>query len=106
LILYLDTSALVKLYAEEVGTETVEQTVGEAEAVATSVVTYAEAQATLSRKLSEKVFSRGSDLATYLPLVALVTAKRRRPGLYFANAANNRFNKRQGADIQARSLDL
>jgi uncharacterized protein with PIN domain len=103
LILYLDTSALVKLYAEEVGTETVEQTVGEAEAVATSVVTYAEAQATLSRKLSEKVFS---DLATYLPLVALVTAKRRRPGRYFANAANNRSNKRQGADIQARSLDL
>jgi hypothetical protein len=68
-----------------------------------SVVTYAEAQATLSRKLSEKVFS---DLATYLPLVALVTAKRRRPGRYFANAANNRSNKRQGADIQARSLDL
>jgi uncharacterized protein len=57
LILYLDTSALVKLYAEEEGTETVEQAVDEAEAVATSVVAYAEARAALARKLREDVFS-------------------------------------------------
>jgi uncharacterized protein len=57
LILYLDTSALVKLYAEEEGTETVERAVDEAEAVATSVVAYAEARAALARKLREDVFS-------------------------------------------------
>jgi len=57
LILYLDTSALVKLYAEEEGTETVELAVDEAEAVATSVVAYAEARAALARKLREDVFS-------------------------------------------------
>ena len=57
LILYLDTSALVKLYAEEEGTETVELAVDEAEAVATSVVAYAEARAALARKLRDDVFS-------------------------------------------------
>ena len=58
MILYLDTSALVKLYAEEEGTATVEQAVEEAEAVATSVVAYAEARAAFARKLREGVFSR------------------------------------------------
>jgi predicted nucleic acid-binding protein len=58
LILYLDTSALVKLYAEEEGTETVERAVDEAEAVATSVVAYAEARAAFARKLREDVFSQ------------------------------------------------
>ena len=57
MILYLDTSALVKLYAEEECTETVERAVDEAEAVATSVVAYPEARAALARKLREDVFS-------------------------------------------------
>ena len=57
LILYLDTSALVKLYAEEAGTETVEQAVDEAEAVTTSAIAYAEARAALARKRRENVFS-------------------------------------------------
>lgn len=58
MILYLDTSALVKLYAEEEGTGVVERAVEEAEAVATSVVAYAEARAAFARKLREGVFSR------------------------------------------------
>lgn len=58
MILYLDTSALVKLYAEEEGTGTVERAVGEAESVATSVVAYAEARAAFARKVREGVFSR------------------------------------------------
>jgi uncharacterized protein len=58
LILYLDTSALVKLYAEEEGTGIVERAVEEAEAVAASVVAYAEARAAIARKLREGVFSR------------------------------------------------
>lgn len=57
MILYLDTSALAKLYAEEEGTVTVERAIDEAEAVATSVVAYAEARAALARKLREGVFS-------------------------------------------------
>ena len=57
MILYLDTSALVKIYADEEGTETVERAIDEAEAVATSVVAYAEARAALARKLREGVFS-------------------------------------------------
>lgn len=58
MILYLDTSALVKLYVEEEGTATVERAVEEAEVVATSVVAYAEARAAFARKFREGVFSR------------------------------------------------
>lgn len=57
MILYLDTSALVKLYAEEEGTEVVERAVEEAELVATSVVAYAEARAAFARKHREGIFS-------------------------------------------------
>jgi predicted nucleic acid-binding protein len=48
-ILYLDTSALVKLYVEEAGSPAVVSRVGEAEAVATVRVSYAEARAALAR---------------------------------------------------------
>jgi predicted nucleic acid-binding protein len=57
LILYLDTSALVKLYAVEEGRKAVEQAVEEADRVATCAVAYAEARAALARKLREGVFS-------------------------------------------------
>lgn len=50
MILYLDTSALVKIYVEEEGTEAVERAVEEAEWVATSVVAYAEARSALARR--------------------------------------------------------
>lgn len=53
MILYLDTSALVKLYVEEAGTGAVVTRVGEAEAVATVRVTYAEARAALARHRRE-----------------------------------------------------
>ena len=49
--LYLDTSALVKLYVEEEGRETVFEAVEKAEWVATSTVAYAEARATFARKV-------------------------------------------------------
>jgi predicted nucleic acid-binding protein len=48
-ILYVDTSALVKLYVEEAGTLKVVTRVGHAEAVATALITYAEARAALAR---------------------------------------------------------
>ncbi len=46
---YLDTSSLVKLYVTEAGTDVVEQLVGDASVVATSVVAYAETRAALAR---------------------------------------------------------
>ena len=45
MILYLDTSALVKRYVEEEGTELVDKLWESAEAVTTSVVAFAEALA-------------------------------------------------------------
>lgn len=57
MILYLDTSALLKLYVVEEGRNLVEQAVDEATAVATSSVAYAEARASLARKRREGVFS-------------------------------------------------
>jgi len=47
--LYLDTSSLVKLYVTEAGSDLVRQLVGGATVVATSVVAYAEARASLAR---------------------------------------------------------
>ncbi len=48
-ILYLDTSALVKLYVEEDGSEDVDRAVRDASRVATSAVAYPEARATFAR---------------------------------------------------------
>ena len=49
MILYLDTSALVKLYVEEDGSEEVSTAVRDASRVATSAVAYPEARATFAR---------------------------------------------------------
>ena len=54
MILYLDTSALVKLYVREKGSVRVRRQVGEAEAVATSIVAYAEARAAFARLRRER----------------------------------------------------
>lgn len=53
MILYLDTSSLVKLYVEEEGSGLIRELVERAELVATSVVTYAEARAALARQRRE-----------------------------------------------------
>lgn len=47
--LYLDTSSLIKLFIEEPGGDDVRQDLSEAAAVATSLITYAEARATFAR---------------------------------------------------------
>ena len=57
MILYLDASALVKLYVEEAGTPVVVGRVQHAEAVATALVTYAEARAALARHQREGALS-------------------------------------------------
>jgi len=56
-ILYLETSSLVKLYVREPDSEAVRQFVGEADAVATSILAYAEARAAFARKRREKGIS-------------------------------------------------
>lgn len=49
MILYLDTSALVKLYVDEDGSEDVDTAVRDASRVATSAVAYTEARAAFAR---------------------------------------------------------
>jgi len=52
-ILYLDTSSLVKLYAEEAGSDDVRDQVARAAIACTSVVAYAEARSALARRRRE-----------------------------------------------------
>ena len=49
MILYLDTSDLLKLYLEEEGSERVEAAVARASQLTTSLITYAEARAALAK---------------------------------------------------------
>lgn len=53
MILYLDTSSLVKLYVEEPGSAQVHRLVEQAEIVAASVVAYPEARAAFARRRRE-----------------------------------------------------
>jgi uncharacterized protein len=55
--LYLDTSALVKLYVEETGSADVRALVHAASVVATSVVAYAETRAALARLRRERLLT-------------------------------------------------
>lgn len=57
MVIYLDTSALLKLYVEEEGRELALAAVEESERVATSTVAYAEARAALARRLREGDFT-------------------------------------------------
>ena len=63
MILYLDTSALVKLYVEEPLSQELTAAVAEAEAVATSLLAYAESRAAFARarreaRLSAQIYRR------------------------------------------------
>lgn len=57
MILYYDTSALIKRYVDEEGTETVDRLWSTSSNIATSVVAFAEAAAVFSRKLREGLLS-------------------------------------------------
>ena len=54
MILYLETSNLIKLYVEEPDSEDIKRRVTESDIVATSLVSYAEARAALARKFRLK----------------------------------------------------
>jgi predicted nucleic acid-binding protein len=56
-ILYLDTSSLVKLYVEEAASADVEGLVVSAEVTGTSLIAYAEARAAFARRFRENAFS-------------------------------------------------
>ncbi len=58
MILYLDTSALVKIYVEETRSADVRENTKEAESLATSRIAYAEARAAFARKRREHGLSR------------------------------------------------
>jgi predicted nucleic acid-binding protein len=55
--LYLDTSALVKLYVEEDGSSMVRQWVDDADTVATSIIAFVETRAAFARRHREKRIS-------------------------------------------------
>jgi predicted nucleic acid-binding protein len=57
MIVYLDTSSLVKLYVEEIDSEKVKGIAGRAAAISTSKIAYAEARAAFARKQKEGGFS-------------------------------------------------
>lgn len=57
MILYLDTSALVKLYVPEADSGLMKQRVGAADMSATSRISYAEARAAFARKRRERSVS-------------------------------------------------
>lgn len=58
MLLYLDTSSLVKLYVEEEDSAEIEALVKASEFAATSIIAYAEARAAFARRFREKAFSR------------------------------------------------
>jgi predicted nucleic acid-binding protein len=57
MIVYLDTSSLVKFYVEEDGSSKVDSLVKSSEVTATSIVAYAEARAAFARRYREKAFT-------------------------------------------------
>ena len=57
MILYCDTSALIKRYVEEEGTDTVDSLWSASLGIATSVIAFAETAAAFSRKLREGVLT-------------------------------------------------
>lgn len=58
MILYLDTSALVKIYVEETKSADVRENAKQADGLATSRIVYAEARAAFARKRREQGLSR------------------------------------------------
>ncbi len=57
IILYLDTSALVKVYVEESYSDTVISAIAQADTVATHVISYVEAHAAFARLHRERIFT-------------------------------------------------
>lgn len=70
MIAYLDTSALVKLYVGEAGSQQVRLEVSKAEAIITSALGYAEARAALAAMARNRELSSGDHLRAKAALEA------------------------------------
>lgn len=57
MIVYIDTSDLVKLYIDEIGSDTIQEIVHKATVLSTSKVAYAEARSAFARKQRDDGFS-------------------------------------------------
>ena len=57
MIVYLDTSALVKLYVDEIGSDRIRDITHQASVISTSKIAYAEARSAFARKQKEGGFS-------------------------------------------------
>lgn len=57
IILYLDTSALVKVYVEESDSNTVTSAIAQADIIATHVISYVETHAAFARLHREQIFT-------------------------------------------------
>ncbi|NUO07263.1 MAG: type II toxin-antitoxin system VapC family toxin [Candidatus Brocadia sp.] len=57
MIVYLDTSDLVKLYVDEIGSDAIKEIVRKATVISTSKVAYAEARSAFARKQRDGSFS-------------------------------------------------
>jgi predicted nucleic acid-binding protein len=57
MIVYLDTSSLVKVYVEEEGSPGVAEVIDRSMVAATSIVTYAESRAAFARRMREGAFT-------------------------------------------------
>lgn len=64
MIIYLDTSSLVKLYLKESGSEDIKELVSNASAVITSIVAYAESRAAFVRQYKNSELTRREYLQT------------------------------------------
>ena len=86
MILYLDTSSLVKIYLEESGSDLVREWVDDAEAIATSRVAYPEALSAFARRkdqgdLDARVFDLLQEtLQSDWPSFVLLPLRERRAG--------------------------
>ncbi|MBU4533226.1 MAG: type II toxin-antitoxin system VapC family toxin [Eubacteriales bacterium] len=60
MIVYLDTSALIKLYVQEIGSKSIRSLVNASSVVATSKVAYVEARAALARAQREGILDENS----------------------------------------------
>jgi predicted nucleic acid-binding protein len=81
--LYLDTSSLVKLYVDEVGSDEVRDLVAEAAVVATSIVAYRDAGgagATPTKRRSERGGIRRGDTQLRGSVARLLDIRRHRTG--------------------------
>jgi uncharacterized protein with PIN domain len=71
MVLYLDTSSLVKLYVAEEDSKEIADLVGSATVVATSIITYVEARSAFARRFREKAFI----LVEYKKLISIIYRK-------------------------------